>query len=225
MKKYLKIIGIVLVVAALFVLAKHFNVQEHLKNILDHIKNLGPTGYVVFVVVYIVCSVLLIPASVLTLGAGAVYGIVKGTILVSMASILAAAAAFLIGRFLARDWVNKKIEGNKNFKAIDEAVGKEGWKIVGLTRLSPVFPFTILNYAFGLTKVSFKGYFFASWIGMLPGTMMYVYLGSAATTLTGASGAKTPEEKALFIVGLVATVIVTIFVTRVAKKALASKTS
>src|SRR3970282_2304950 len=108
---------------------------------------------------------------------------------------------------LAGDWVARKIEGNPRFKAIDEAVAHEGWKILGLTRLSPVFPFNLLNYAFGLTRVSLRDYFFASWIGMMPGTVMYVYVGSlpgALATLGAGSRARTPAEWTLYLVGLLA---------------------
>jgi len=137
-------------------------------------------GAALFCFVYIAACVFFIPGALLTLGAGAIFGVIKGSILVSIASTLGAGLAFLVGRYFARDWVSKKIEGNEKFAAIDGAVANEGWKIVGLTRLSPVFPFNLLNYAFGLTSVAFKDYFLASWIGMMPGTVMYVYVGSPA---------------------------------------------
>ena len=113
----------------------------------------------------------------------------------------------------------KKIDGNTKFSAIDDAVAKEGWKIVGLTRLSPAFPFTLLNYAYGLTKVSLRDYAIASWIGMMPGTVFYVYLGAIGKAAAG-SESKTPGEWALLAVGLVATAAVTIYVTKVARRAL-----
>jgi uncharacterized membrane protein YdjX (TVP38/TMEM64 family) len=122
--------------------------------------------------------------------------------------------------------VEGRIRGNPRFKAIDEAVGREGWKIVGLTRLSPIFPFNLLNYAYGITKVSLRDYFFASWIGMIPGTVMYVYIGSVAgnlATLESGQGSTSSVEWILRIVGLLATVAVTLYVTRVAKKALAER--
>jgi len=131
-------------------------------------------------------------------------------------------------RYLARNWVAKQIAGNKKFKAVDEAVGKEGWKIVLLTRLSPVFPFNLLNYAYGLTKVSLRHYFFASWLGMIPGTVMYVYLGSLAgdlASLGAGDHTRTTAEWVLYGVGLLATVLVTVFVARVAKKALSARIS
>ncbi|MGH7316374.1 MAG: TVP38/TMEM64 family protein, partial [Candidatus Rokuibacteriota bacterium] len=127
---------------------------------------------------------------------------------------------------LARGWVARRIEGNARFKAIDAAVAREGWKIVGLTRLSPVFPFNLLNYAFGVTRVSLRDYLLASWIGMMPGTVMYVYLGSLAGDLAALGAgrrARTPAEWGFYVVGLLATVAVTVYVTRLARAALARR--
>ncbi|HAV65342.1 MAG TPA: hypothetical protein DCY13_23580 [Verrucomicrobiales bacterium] len=212
-----------LIVAGVAVWAyRHFGGGELLRSALDGIAALGIWGPVLFIVLYIVATVLFIPGSVLTLGAGAVFGVVKGSIIVSIAATLGATAAFLVGRYVARDWVAKKIEGNKTFRSIDKAVADEGWKIVGLTRLAPVFPFTFLNYAFGLTRVSLRDYFFASWIGMLPGTVMYVYLGGVAGAGLKSEG-RTTGEWVLLIVGLLATVAVTIYVTRIAWRALNRK--
>ena len=120
-------------------------------------------------------------------------------------------------------WVAAKVSGNERFTAIDDAVGREGWKIVGLTRLSPIFPFNLLNYAYGLTNVSLRHYFLASWIGMFPGTVMYVYIGSLAVslaTLGEAERSRTTAEWILYAVGLLATVVATVFVTRLARRAL-----
>jgi len=222
----MKMAGLILAIIVIGALFKIFNVQMVLRNALDWIAGQGILGAGVYVLLYIMATVLMMPGSILTLGAGVIYGVVWGSLLVSMAATLAATAAFLVGRYFARDWVSKKIEGNEKFKAIDSAVAKEGWKIVGLTRLSPIFPFNLLNYAYGLTKVSLRDYFFASWIGMIPGTIMYVYIGSLAGDLTrlGAEGhTKTMGEWILYAVGLLATVAVTVYVTRVAKKALNTK--
>jgi uncharacterized membrane protein YdjX (TVP38/TMEM64 family) len=194
--------------------------QELLRQALDAIAALGPWAPVLFVGIYVVAAVFFIPGSVLTLGAGAAFGLVQGLALVSIASTLAATCAFLVGRYLARDAIARRMEGNERFTAIDQAVAAEGWKIVLLTRLSPVFPYTLLNYAFGLTRVKLGHYVLASWIGMLPGTAMYVYLGSLANV---AARSRTPVEWALYGVGLLATVAVTIFVTRIARRALARK--
>ena len=186
---------------------------------------MGFPGYGIFVGVYVAACVCFIPGSILTLGAGAIYGVVSGSILVSVSSTLGATVAFLLGRYLARGWVARRIEGNVRFAAVDNAVGRQGWKIILLTRLSPIFPFTLLNYAYGLTKVRLRDYFLASWLGMLPGTVMYVYLGSLAKSLS-AIGTDCPDcqrgpwQWALYAVGLVATVAVTIVITRVARRAL-----
>src|SRR3989441_1052242 len=201
---------------------KYFHVQDLLKAALDWIGKLGPWGPVIFVGLYVVATVLFVPGSVLTLGAGAVFGVVLGSVCVSISATLGATAAFLVGRYLARDAVARKVERNERFAAIDRAVADEGWKIVFLTRLSPVFPFTLLNYAFGLTRVRLSHYALASWIGMMPGTVMYVYLGSLVNVGAG-HRQRTVGEWVLYSVGLLATMAVTVFVTRLAKQALAKK--
>lgn len=217
-----------LIVAGLITLSRFEGISEALNNAADWIKGLGIAGYVVFAALYIAACVFFLPGSVLSAGAGAAYGVVQGTILVSISSILGAVAAFLVGRYFARDWVAGKIAGSSSFKAIDDAVGKQGWKIVGLTRLSPAFPFNIQNYAYGLTQVSLWHYFIASWIGMIPGTVMFVYLGSAAGSVATAGaeeGGRSPAQWALIAVGLVATLAVTVIITRIAQKALKEQVS
>src|SRR5260370_34857830 len=171
------VIAIALVGAAVYF--RH-SLHELLTRALDWIATLGVWGPVIFAVIYILACVLFLPGSILTLGAGALFGVVKGSILVSISATLGATPAFLVGRYLARDWVANKIEGNSKFSAIDQAVAREGWKIVGLVRLSPVFPFNLLNYAFGLTRIRLPDYVLATWIGMMPGTRIYVYIGSLA---------------------------------------------
>lgn len=210
------------VAIGLIAVARYFHVQDLLRQALDWFGELGPWGVILFIAIYVVATVLFIPGSVLTLGAGAVFGVAWGSVYVSIGSTLGATGAFLAGRYLARDAIARKIEGNARFVAIDKAVANEGWKIVGLTRLSPVFPFTLLNYAFGLTQVSLRDYVLASWIGMMPGTVLYVYLGSLARAASG-ERTRTPGEWVLYGVGLLATVIVTVFVTRIARLALAKR--
>ena len=152
---------------------------------------------------------------------------VTGSILVSISSVLGATTAFLVGRYFARGLIAKKIEGNARFSAIDNAVAEEGWRIVGLTRLSPIFSFSLLNYAYGLTRVSLKEYVLASWIGMMPGTVMYVYIGSLAGDIAtlGTETAEAPSaaQWTINVVAFIATVLVTVYVTKIAKKALAEK--
>ena len=227
MNSKLKLIIGAVVVAALIVVANHFGVTEKINNLLtaalDWIESLGPIGYLAFILIYIIASALFISGAVLTLGAGLAFGVVKGSILVSAASVLAATVSFLIGRYIARDKVAKLIEKQPKFKAIDSAVAKEGWKIVGLTRLSPIFPFVFLNYAFGVTQVSLRDYVVASWIGMMPGTVMYVYLGSLGKLAAEGTGGEGTLKLVLNVVGLLATVAVTVYVTKIAKKALDSQ--
>ena len=197
--------------------------QEYLSWFLAWVQRIGPWGAVLLGAAYIPAALLFVPGSLLTLGAGFALGVGLGTVAVSIGSTLGASAAFLAGRTLARGFIEAKISHNPRFRAIDQAVKHEGFKIVLLTRLSPVFPFNLLNYAFGLTPVSLRDYFLASWIGMLPGTVMYVYLGSAAKNLADLAAGKVEGgtgQQALFGVGLLATVAVTVAVTRVAKRAL-----
>ena len=218
-----KVVLAVVVMAGLVVVTRFIDVPQIFRNALAWISGLGPTGPLVFVLLYILACVLLLPGSLLTLGAGVLFGVIEGSVVVSVGSTLGATCAFLVGRYLARDWVGAKIAGNEKFKAIDEAVAVQGWKIVGLTRLSPVFPFNLLNYAFGLTQVKLKHYLIASWLGMMPGTILYVYIGSLAGDLASlGSGERTRStgEWILYGIGLAATIVVTVFVTRIAKKAL-----
>jgi uncharacterized membrane protein YdjX (TVP38/TMEM64 family) len=200
-----------------------FNPQEWLRNALQWIDSLDTVGAIAFILLYIVATVAFLPGSILTLGAGVVFGIFWGSLYVFIGSTLGATAAFLAGRYLARGWVAQKIEGNQKFKAIDRAVGREGVKIVLLTRLSPIFPFNLLNYAYGVTGVSLKDYFIAS-VGMIPGTIMYVYIGSLAGNLaaigTDAQPANPTVQWAIRIIGFIATVAVTLYVTKIARQAL-----
>ncbi|MDV3353810.1 TVP38/TMEM64 family protein [Leptolyngbyaceae cyanobacterium CCMR0082] len=193
-------------------------IQGTLQNALNWVEGLGPVAPIVFILMYIVITVSFLPASVVTLGAGAVFGIVKGTILVFIGAMLGATAAFLIGRYLARDWVSNKVSGNRIFKAIYDAIEKEGRKIIFLVRLSPAFPFNLLNYALGLTNVSLTDYVLGT-VGILPGTILYVYLGGVVgSAATGQE--RSPAEWAFLLVGLVATFAVVFIVTKVARKSL-----
>ncbi len=218
---WLRLVLIVLAVGAIIYLVRATGVTRLLPEWLEKIRNLGPVGWFVFIGLYILACVFFVPGSVLTLGAGAVFGVGLGSVLVSVGSIIGATLSFLIGRFFARDWVTKKTAANPRFAALDVAIGKEGWKIVGLLRLSPVFPFNLLNYLLGVTRVSLRDYVLASWIGMMPGTVMFVYLGSVfGTAVSGQGRQRTPAEWALYGVGLVATIAVTVWITKIAKGAL-----
>ncbi len=206
---------------------RHFGLLQRLPEALEWFRSLGPWGAVVFVVAYVLACVCFVPASLLTLGAGAIFGVAIGGLCVSAGATLGATASFLIGRFLARDWVARRIGTNARFQAIDTAIGREGWKIVGLLRLSPLFPFSLLNYGLGVSRVRLRDFVLASWVGMLPGTVLYVYIGSLLGTALLRGGPvqreRTTVEWVFYGVGLLATVIVTVYVTRVAKRALAQK--
>ena len=214
----------ILAVVCIVVVARFVPLKGYFRNLLAWAEGLGVWGPIVVGAVYVPACVLFVPGSVLTLGAGALFGVVRGTIAVSIGSTLGATVAFILGRTVARGLIEKKVAANPSFAAVDAAVGREGFKIVLLTRLSPIFPFNLLNYGYGLTKVRLRDYFLASWIGMLPGTIMYVYIGSAigsvAQVVAGGERVRTPGEWAMYGFGLIVTVVVTIYVTRVARRAL-----
>ncbi len=218
----------VAVLAALGVVLFQFGgaIQEALTNTLTWIQDLGPLGPIIFIVIYALAAILFVPGSILTLGAGVVFGVLAGALYVIVGATIGANLSFLIGRYLARERVSKMIEGNAKFAAIDKAIAKEGWKIVGLIRLSPAFPFNVLNYALGLTRVSFIDNLIGT-AGIVPGTFMYVYIGSLAGNLAMvAAGEQPASDQAqtaqwiIRVVGLIATIAVTVYVTKVARKAL-----
>jgi len=200
-----------------------FNPQDLLRSALEWIDSLGLLGPLAFIVLYIVATIAFLPGSILTLGAGVVFGVIQGSIYVFLGATIGASLAFVVGRYLARSWVSKRIADNHQFNAIDQAVGREGFKIVLLTRLSPIFPFNLLNYALGVTGVSFRDYILGC-VGMIPGTIMYVYIGSLAGNIATIGAEDQPTDPtiqwAIRIIGFMATVAVTIYVTRIARNVL-----
>jgi uncharacterized membrane protein YdjX (TVP38/TMEM64 family) len=191
------------------------------------VDGLGAWGPLVFVLGYMVATVAFVPASLLTLGAGAIFGLALGTVLVLAGATLGASAAFLVARHLARGAVERRMAGNARFAAIDWAIGREGWKIVLLLRLSPAFPFNLLNYALGLTRVGFADFLLAS-VGMVPATIVYVYSGKVAGDVArlaaGAGVERGPGYYAVLGLGLAAAVAATAYVARVARRALEEAT-
>jgi uncharacterized membrane protein YdjX (TVP38/TMEM64 family) len=216
------------VLAVLVLLARQLGLQQGLQRVLAWIHELGPWAPIAYIVFYIVACVFAIPGSILTLGGGVLFNVLRGTLYVSIGATLGATAAFLVGRYLLRSWIVRKLGGNLKFQALDEAVAREGWKIVVLVRLCPIFPFPVINYGFGITRVSLKEYILASWLGMLPAMIMLTYIGSLAGSLakigTGMGRTRTPLEWAFYGVGLIATIVLTIYITRIAKRALDEKT-
>lgn len=215
---------LVVLVAGLVAAALTLPVDEWLLALVSWVRAAGPAGVAVYAAVYVSATLLLLPGSALTAGAGFAYGPLGGTVLVSPVSVLAATLAFILGRTVARGWVARRMAAAPRFAAVDAAIGESGFKIVLFLRLSPLFPFNLLNYGLGLTRVRLRDYVLASFLGMLPGTALYVYLGSLVTNasevLSGrASGAGTAGQ-ALYWVGLAATLAATVIVTRVARRAL-----
>jgi uncharacterized membrane protein YdjX (TVP38/TMEM64 family) len=195
----------------------------YLARLLEAVRGTGPWGPVVLALAYVVATVLFVSGAVMTLGSGFLFGLAVGTLTVSLGSIVGASAAFGIGRWIARGWVQRKLAHSRRWQALDEAVGRQAFKTVLLVRLSPVFPFVLTNYAFSLTNIRFREFFLASWIGTLPGTLLYVYLGSTAKDLTdivrGTYQGGMVRNIAL-VAGLLATVVVTTIIARAARSAL-----
>jgi uncharacterized membrane protein YdjX (TVP38/TMEM64 family) len=191
------------------------------------VNGLGVWGPIVFILGYALATVAFVPGSLLTLAAGAIFGLGQGVVYVFIAAVLGSSAAFLVSRYLARQAIERRLENNPRFAAIDRAVGAQGRKIVFLLRLSPIFPFNLLNYALGLTQVRFADYVAAS-VGMLPGTLLYVYYGKLAGDVAALAGGAAPTKGAgyytVLLLGLVATIVVTTLVTRTARQALKEAT-
>jgi uncharacterized membrane protein YdjX (TVP38/TMEM64 family) len=184
----------------------------------------GPAGPAVFIAAYAAAAVALVPASLLTVAAGVLFGPALGTAVVSAASTAGAGAAFLIGRYAARPAVERRLLGDPRFAAADAAIGREGAKIVLLLRLSPLFPYGLLNYALSLTAVDFWPYMGASWLGMLPGTVAYVFIGGAGRAAAeGAAGeGGGAAQLAMYGLGAAATLGASVYAARVAGAALAA---
>ncbi len=193
----------------------------------EWVGGLGSLGPLVFIAGYAAAVIGFVPGSVLTLASGAIFGLGEGTAYVFVAAVLGSTGAFLVARHGARAAVERRIEGDARFAAIDRAVGREGRKIVFLLRLSPVFPFNLLNYALGLTQVRLVDYVVAS-LGMLPGTLLYVYTGKLIGDVAAVAGGVETEagvgEWVVRGVGLVATAVVTLYITRIARRALDAAT-
>lgn len=208
------VVGLV-VLAGIIVLFKVLPVGEWLKHFQAYVTKLGPLGYVVFTLVYALCTVLFISPTALTLGAGAIFGPVVGTILVVLGATLGAVVAFVLARTVMRKRVEGMAAANPKFRNVDKAISTEGAKIVFLVRLAPAFPFAFINYAFGLTGVKFLPYAIATFLGIIPGTTAFVIFGSAAA---GAAAGGTNWVKLGIIIGI--TVIITVIITKVAANAI-----
>jgi len=219
--RVLRLVFGLVAIAALVVLAREAG--GSVPAIARWVEGLGVWGPLVFVLVYAAGTVLFFPGAVMTLVGGALFGVLEGVVVVWSAATLGSGLAFLIARYAARGWVEAQIARSEKFSAVDRAVADSGLKITFLLRLSPVFPFNFLNYALGLTRVTFRDYMLAA-VGMLPGTLLYVYygrvIGDVAAVASGADVERGAGYYAVTVLGLAATIAVTAVVTRVARRAL-----
>lgn len=220
-----KVALLLLALAAVVVLGR--SAGGYIPRFAQWVNGLGFWGPIVFIIGYALAAVAFVPGSVLTLAAGAIFGLLQGVVYVFIAAVLGSAAAFLVSRYLARQAIERRLAANPRFAAIDRAVGAQGRKIVFLLRLSPVFPFNLLNYGLGLTRVRFVDYLIAS-VGMLPGTLLYVYYGKLAGDVAALAGGAARQKGAgyyaVLSLGLAATIVVTTVVTRTARRALKEAT-
>jgi uncharacterized membrane protein YdjX (TVP38/TMEM64 family) len=187
------------------------------------VDGLGPWGMAAYIAGYGIATVAFIPGSVLTVAAGALFGVVRGTVVAFIGATLGSTLAFLVSRYLARPWVVRRAAQDRRIRRLDRAVGVHGFRLVFLLRLSPVLPFTLMNYALGITRVRFRDYLLAS-AGMLPGTLLYVYTGKVAGDVAAAAGGapvhRGPGYWLVIGLGFIATLAVTLAVSRIARRAL-----
>ena len=227
--QWIRLAAVIIAVLALLAIARLLPMGRIVDYLGAAVQDMGIWGPLLFAGVYVIATVLMLPGAALTLAAGAIFGLLWGTVAVSIGSTTGAALALLIGRYLARDTVEQRLGRFPKFRAVDRAVSEGGWKIVALLRLSPAIPFNLQNYLYGLTAIRFWPCVIASWIAMLPGTFMYVYLGYAGragvAAAAGQSAGRTPAQWAMLGVGLLATIAVTIYVTKLARRAIARQSA
>ena len=219
-KSTAKALMLVALAIVCIVLVIVLDVKSLLPNLIAWIQGLGAVGLIIYMLVYALATVLFVPGSLLTLGAGVLFGF-TGIIVVAVGATLGAVGAFVAGKYFLTDWVTSLVAKFPRFQAIHEAISEKGGKIIFLLRLSPLFPFNASNYLYALTSVSVWSYTLATLFGILPGTIMYVYFGTLLNTIATASErAQSPLELVFFGLGLAVTVVVTIYATKVAKNAL-----
>ncbi|MFZ3376302.1 MAG: TVP38/TMEM64 family protein [Chthoniobacterales bacterium] len=220
MKKYTKLIVFALVLITFSIAAAVFPVRDWIRNLIDWVQQLGPAGIAVFIGAYAIATVLFLPGWIFTVTAGLLFGVVGGTAVALSGATIGAALAFLVARYLVRESIRNLAGSNPRFHAIDQAIGENGWKIVGLLRLNPLIPFNLSNYFYGITAIRFWPYVLISAIGMLPGTLLYAYLGAVGKATLAAKSPPSVWRYLLLGVGLGATIAVTIVISRIARKAL-----
>lgn len=193
MKSKSKVIGLVIVIgimAVIYSLLRYFGVTEYiaLKNVYkikEWVSGFGIIAPLVYIGFYIVATLFFLPGLPITVLSGVAFGPVWGVVYVWIGAVTGVSLAFLVARYVARDLVENWVSGNAQFQKIDEKVEQEGWRILMFTRLVPIFPFNLQNYAYGLTKIKFLTYMLVSAIFMLPGTIAYVQIGGALVSGEG----------------------------------------
>ena len=220
-KKYLFLITLFFVSILVVTLV---DIKSFWEMTLMRVEKLGFWGYLLFVFIYNLGTLLFIPGSILTIKGGCLYGLLLGTVIVLISAFFGAIICFLLGRYYCRDWVNQQLEKHPLLQKLDRVVAQEGWKLVFLTRLCPLFPFNLLNYFFGITEITFRDYILGS-LAILPGTVMYVYIGSLArdlATFEPSNYGDIPETQSLIwvmrLLGLMATIAITIYTIQIAQK-------
>jgi len=227
MRKRTQFATALLFVLAVLAVAHFFPLTKWVSSFVGWVHRLGILGALVYGLVYAAGTVLLMPGTALTLGSGFLYGPLLGVLLVSPASVLGATISFLLARSFGREWTRKRIGKHPRFEIIDRAIEKHGFKIVFLLRLEPLFAFVLLNYALGLTRVRLRDYIVASWLGMLPATFLYVYLGSSMKNITDLVSGKLPNlghwHEVLMWGGLGAVAVLVYVITRIAREAISKE--
>jgi len=211
----IKVIAAVVVLAGLVILFRILPVAVWLRDFQAYVRGLGAMGYVLYVIVYAICAAALIPASLLTVGAGAIFGVVAGTIVNIVGATLGAMLAFVLARTVLRHRVETMLERKPKLAAVDRAIAREGTKLLVLCRISGFPPFTWANYAFGVTAVRPMPYFLATLFGIIPGTFAYTYAGAAGAAVASGSG-----NRIGLIVTAVGIVLVSAYVAHIATSAI-----
>jgi len=213
--RILKIALAIAIVVAFVIAVRMLPLGEWITQFQTWVRGIGPLGYVVYVLAYAVCCVLIVPALALTLGAGAIFGFVAGSLVVIVGATIGATLAFILARTVLRHRVERMTANNAKFRALDRAITREGTKILWLVRLSGFPPFTWVNYAFGLTGVRLAPYVLITFLGIIPGTLAFTYAGAAgAAALTGSG------NRILLLVTAVGAIAVAVFVGRIALNAI-----
>jgi uncharacterized membrane protein YdjX (TVP38/TMEM64 family) len=213
--KWLKIFVLIVVLAVFVFLVRALPVAEWLETFKNWVQGVGPIGYVLYILVYVVCCILVIPALALTLGAGAIFGFAGGAIVNLIGATLGATAAFLLARGVLRHRVERMTSGSAKFAALDRAITRQGTKIMWLVRLSGFPPFTWVNYAFGLTGIHLTPFLVTTFFGIVPGTIAFTYAGAAGAAALSGSG-----NRVLLIVTAAGALLVSVFIARIATQAI-----